>query len=775
MKTRFKILLAAAALMILGTTVFLGIQGSYRHKNSQFYDSIVGKMKEGGKIHTLMPDIRHLLTRPFLPTDIRNYANIYGAYIQYKQQKHREAQAFFKNIKFQGDVYDIRDHVYYLWGMNQWKSYQKTKNKKELEQAKNCFKKVKDMADSHLKRKALWYYIKSCYHAGDYSFHDSVPRDFAHEVAKFAPYGPQEFLSIMAKANLAKGNRQKSVDYLLYLWKKRPYSIYAREAEKLLDEMGELKLIQYPSLSAAELLDVLELSYENNKSKTNLEWIKSGLDSIADKVTRQRKDRLNLLYGKVFYRLAGWLGSRRYREASQYYLHQAFRSSNADIKVQSAYYRVKAARSRYQYPLLKQIVSQIDTPKYRQSGYFAGTVYSAGFPFMRKKKYRDAKKIYEIVLKTPREKNKWYDIALWRLHWCNYHLYQYEEALQRLEQLRQNPAWEEYALYWMAYINQRQGKSAEAKSMYRQLLGNSGNTYYGILAEQTLQKDFALSPALKLNKEEFVPLEVRTIEDEKRNKRYKFLKENGLYEFAADELETYLEERNISMDVEKEYWRPYGGELAKVYYYSGRYGKAGKYLYQTYKDYILKGAKNIPAWFWKIYYPVFYKDTIDRYADRYGFSKNFLYAFIRQESYYEPFAVSSAGAIGVMQIMPATARQIKKHYGRELGLTNYSTALLFNPDINIAMGICHLRKHLYDKILQYLQTKNLSDEQKQNILIPLLIAGYNAGRSRAYRWLNETQFDNQQELIDQIDIPETRRYVKLVLKHLRLYQKHKKW
>lgn len=767
MKNRLIIIATSLLIIFLGVTLFLISKNLFQKGNLKKHEHIVKKMQQGGEIHTLLPDIASLLERPFLQEDIGNFAYILKGYINYRKANYKEAHQAFSHVKFVAQIPDIRDYIYYWWGNTLRELYQETSETKYLKQAKECFKKVTYTKSSPMKVNALFDYIRSSYYADDYSFYDALPENFDEAVKGLRASAIPEFLFLMAEANWLKGNKEKSTKYFVRLWKTYPYLTWREKAEQKLEQMGKSDAIRYPFISAGELLDIYELLYEKNKSNDALTFIEKRLENLKGKVRGLLAARVNLLYGKIYYRL----GSKK---KSRYYLNKAFASRHTEVKVQAAYYRMLHAKNSYYFSTLKRIVASINSTRLMESKYFEETAYLAGFDFMRKRRYREAIPIYKVVLRKVRENNSRYDQALWRLHWCYYHLRQYQNALYILEKLRAFNEWEEYALYWMAYLYQKMENMNAAKTLYRELLTTSGFTYYGIMAADMLKRYFDTEIDFSKNLREFIPLKVGRIEDPTRRNRYNLLKKNGLYEFAAIELKTYLKEANITREADEENWRPYGSELAKLYYYSSQYINAGIHLYQTYKEYVLKGGKNIPQWFWNIYYPLFYKEIIDKYADRYGISKNFLYAFIRQESFYEPYAKSSAGAIGVMQIMPGTGKNIFKDIASSLGLKEYSPQLLYQPEINIPMGIFHLRNNVYDKIENYIQKKRIKIpvENKVQIIKALTIAGYNAGLGRAYRWVRETPFDNQQELIDQIDIPETRRYVKLVFKHLSLYTRY---
>jgi soluble lytic murein transglycosylase len=765
-KNRVIVILTSLLIIIVAALFYFLLRSGFQKQNQELYHRVKEKMKQGGNLHLLASDIENFLRRPFLQKDLQNYANILGGYINYRKEDYWEAHRFFSNVKFEGQVFDIQDYVYYWWGKALWKYYEKFRDSKYLKQAASFFKNVIDHPYSPMKRTALKDYLESGYYSGDFSFYDSLPADFLEKNTGIIRTQLPEILYILADANQQMGNREKAIDYLVRLWKKYPYTPWGKKAEEQLEKLLESSRVQYPSLSVTELLDIYDLSYENNKTRDNLNDLVIKLDKIKSFAnTKHLKDRINLLYGKLYYDL---------NDIKKFpgFLSGAYRSSDPGIKAQAAYYLVKDAGNKYNFSKLKSYVSGIDSPRYMKSEYFERTAYAAGFFFMRKKRHKEAVPIYKVVLKKNSPYNQYYQQALWRLHWCYYHLQQYQDALKILEKMGKLSDWEEYAAYWSAYIYQKIGEEETARSIYKDLFTRSGYTYYGILAYERLNRDFGIQIDFQKEKETFAEVQVGTIDDNTRNTRFQILKENGLYEFAANELEAYLKEKNISPGIDRDYWRPYGGELAKLYFYTGKYIRAGLRVYWTYKDYILKGAKNFPPWFWKIYYPLFYKDTIDRYARRYDANREFLYSFIRQESFYEPYAVSPAGAIGVMQIMPETGKEIFKDIGSSLGLREYSVRLLYKPEVNIPMGIYHLKYHLYDKIEIFIKDKGITQADNDGMKTILMIAGYNAGIARPFRWLTEIPFDNMQEFIDQIDISETRDYVKLIQKHRFLYSKY---
>ena len=149
-----------------------------------------------------------------------------------------------------------------------------------------------------------------------------------------------------------------------------------------------------------------------------------------------------------------------------------------------------------------------------------------------------------------------------------------------------------------------------------------------------------------------------------------------------------------------------------------------------------------------IFYGFIYADIIHRYGQRFNVDPLLIRAVMRKESGANPGAVSKKGAVGLMQLMPATAKQIAD----ELQVKNYSDEMLKNPDVNVMMGSYYLHKLL----LRY-----------DNDLI-LALGAYNAGIGN----IELMRFVNAGSDIKTDDLPfkETRRYVKSVIFTYRVYK-----
>jgi peptidoglycan lytic transglycosylase len=146
-----------------------------------------------------------------------------------------------------------------------------------------------------------------------------------------------------------------------------------------------------------------------------------------------------------------------------------------------------------------------------------------------------------------------------------------------------------------------------------------------------------------------------------------------------------------------------------------------------------------PAWFERIRYPLRYSEFVRVHARENGLDPALLAAVIYQESKFDAGAESRSGAIGLMQLTPATAHGIAVRTGG----SRFQTSDLLDPEINIRYGAWYLG-NLFHKY---------GDER-------LVLAAYNAGQGNVDRWRAEGK---------PIAFPETRAYVDRVEHLKRIY------
>lgn len=155
-------------------------------------------------------------------------------------------------------------------------------------------------------------------------------------------------------------------------------------------------------------------------------------------------------------------------------------------------------------------------------------------------------------------------------------------------------------------------------------------------------------------------------------------------------------------------------------------------------------------WFLKKLYPYPHRELIEENCFKNKVDPFFVLALIKTESRFYVQAHSRAGARGLMQIMPETGQWI----ARQMGLTDFKTAQLFEPDYNIALGIWYLTYLL---------------EQFEEDLVKT-VAAYNAGINRVNKWLVEGLWSGELADLEQIPYQETRKYVQRVFFNYQVYK-----
>ena len=146
-----------------------------------------------------------------------------------------------------------------------------------------------------------------------------------------------------------------------------------------------------------------------------------------------------------------------------------------------------------------------------------------------------------------------------------------------------------------------------------------------------------------------------------------------------------------------------------------------------------------------VYVPKKYSAYVSKYAVEYGLEEEFVYAVIRAESNFRADAISTAGARGVMQLMPSTAQFIAECIGEELKIDS--------PQDNIRMGVWYL-SYLKDRFGGQTET----------------LAAYNAGEGTVRLWLKDERYSSDGETLQNIPISETKLYVRRVKKFYNSYK-----
>jgi soluble lytic murein transglycosylase len=140
-----------------------------------------------------------------------------------------------------------------------------------------------------------------------------------------------------------------------------------------------------------------------------------------------------------------------------------------------------------------------------------------------------------------------------------------------------------------------------------------------------------------------------------------------------------------------------------------------------------------PAWYTRFWYPLRYGEIVQGHARNYHLDPALLAAVIYQESKFRASARSDRGAIGLMQLLPATAKGIAERTGG----SKFRVTDLYDPEINVRYGAWYLR---------YLLDKYGSERTA--------LAAYNAGQHNVDRWRArglDIQFEETRHFVDRVE------------------------
>ena len=141
-------------------------------------------------------------------------------------------------------------------------------------------------------------------------------------------------------------------------------------------------------------------------------------------------------------------------------------------------------------------------------------------------------------------------------------------------------------------------------------------------------------------------------------------------------------------------------------------------------------------------HPKTYEEIVKTYSEEYDVPEALIFSVIKVESGFDPYARSSAGALGLMQMMPSTFEWLT---GEEHLNENLSALRLTDPEVSIRYGTYYLR-YLYLKFENW----------------DTVLAAYNGGEGNVAKWLDDPEYSDGQGNLTYIPFEETRNYVKKV-------------
>jgi len=375
---------------------------------------------------------------------------------------------------------------------------------------------------------------------------------------------------------------------------------------------------------------------------------------------------------------------------------------------------------------------------------------SAGNIFLLRRDYEKAIDAYrELQQRFPNSNRAAY--AHWKAAWLTLRQGRNAEAKALFEQqiaLYSSSSEIPAALYWRARLAEEDNDFAMARAFYQKLNERFPNFYYGDLARQRLAKmKITEDPPHYALLDRVPPIDTGSkIEadepptDSLRYQKAQLLENGGLLDFAVRELQAASIE-------EKGSWAP--AETARLYQDAGRYDMAIETLKRSVPNYFAVDLPALPRLYWEALFPKPYWSDLRKYSSQNSLDPYLVASLIRQESEFNPNAVSRANAVGLMQLLPKVGKGVAK----QEKIRHFSTQQLFSPTVNMQLGTRYFRA-MVDKFGAF----------------EYALAAYNAGSDRVDDWLAQGKYRDPQEFVESIPFTETREYVQAILRNTSVYR-----
>ena len=309
------------------------------------------------------------------------------------------------------------------------------------------------------------------------------------------------------------------------------------------------------------------------------------------------------------------------------------------------------------------------------------------------------------------------------------------------------------ALYWRARLAEEDNDGPLARAFYVKLSQRYRNYYYGDLARQRLAKIKSDDPPVHYALLDRVPpisapeklSSDQAPSDNLRVQKAELLANGALLDFAVRELRAAAAEQEKTQG--KATWLPV--EIAHLYEDAGRYDAAIETLKHAAPNYFALDLPSLPRPYWEGLFPKPFWGDLKKYSSSNALDPYLVASLIRQESAFNPNAVSRANAVGLMQLLP----KVGKTVARQEKLKRFTAQQLFTPAVNMQLGTRYFRA-MVDKFESF----------------EYALAAYNAGSDRVQDWMGQGKYRDPQEFVESIPFTETREYVQNIIRNANVYR-----
>lgn len=554
-----------------------------------------------------------------------------------------------------------------------------------------------------------------------------------------------EALFYAAAAHESRGETRRSIDGYLRLHYRFPLSPVSAKA---LAAINRLRLdhpresFEVPSTWKRTRAEKL---FKGKRYRRAVEALNAALETTEPAAERARLQ---------LWRAISEFHSRKQRESLR--TLQALPPQFA-LQPQALFYRAENYRRLEDDPSFLRTVHQIER-RYPRSSWLERAWFSLANSRLVKRELDEANRFYRKMADRFSGGQR-VTRAHWRVAWYHYRqrnphraLALFSEHLERFPRSPHRPA----ALYWTARIREDSGDSAQARAIYQAIPELFSNHYYAHRSRERLAgrratkaDQAALEPTLSGILDRFKRRNAARFSSKaaqvpdlpaKLSARVRMLGVIRMFEAAAGEfLRTSPNTRGTQL------------QAAMLLHQGGHYRASTSHLQQLFPGFVYRSFPTLPRRIWRMLLPIEYAPFFAREARRHGLDPYMLVALVRQESAFDPRAVSVAQARGLMQLIPPTAKRV----ARQLQLDRFSIGQLFLPRLNIRLG----SQYLADRLAQF-----------EGDIDPA-VASYNAGPDPVKLWLSEGDYREAAEFVENIPFTETRNYVKIFHRNYHLYKR----
>ncbi len=473
---------------------------------------------------------------------------------------------------------------------------------------------------------------------------------------------------------------------------------------------------------------------------------KKELEQVADQIGGADRDLARVRIGVADY-------NARANQAAASYL-QALRVSTPEADAERLHYLNSALRRLNRDDEARAVLNELSL-KYPTSPWRLESLVNTANAYLVKAQPDQYLPLYRACADAFADSSQ-APACHWKLAWNAYITRQSNAAEMLKQHIGRYPTSEKAAaaLYFLGRLAERNGQFSDARAYYQAIEDRFPNFFHAVLARAKLKESNIAKAAPAPEVQAFVnivplpshapsPNFQTTPATNAHIERAHILAAAGLDDWADTELRfaarTDAQPNVIAM------------ELAQLAQQRGAYDQGIRAIKSIASGYLSLPFEAAPVKFWQLAFPMPYKQALETYSKERALDPFLVAALIRQESEFNPQAVSRAKAYGLTQVLPRTGREL----ARKIGMAGFSAQRLFEPEFNMRLGTYYLKSLLND----------------WNGRIEATLASYNAGKSRVASWLNLAQYEEPAEFIESIPFTETRNYVQIVLRNADIYRR----